>query len=128
MPILVALLLGIAALAFVLYPLYRRPARVPEAGHPQGLSLSGVQGEKPPCRRLGCPQNLSFFFPRRRRRREWKRKERSPNPDKCPNDDNCPNRPKKGQGERQEVPNRRQVKALADLSYREPGRPQGDAQ
>jgi hypothetical protein len=39
MPILVALLLGIAALAFVLYPLYRRPARVPEARHPQGLSL-----------------------------------------------------------------------------------------
>jgi hypothetical protein len=69
MPILVALLLGIAALAFVLYPLYRRPARVPGAGHPPELSLSGVQGAKPPCRGLGCPQKLSFFFTRRRRRR-----------------------------------------------------------
>ncbi len=62
--------------------------------------FSGVQGAKPACRGLGCPQKLSFFFTRRLRRREWKRKACCPNPDKCPNDDNCPNCPKKGQGER----------------------------
>ncbi len=69
---------------------------------------TGFQGAVSPL--AGCSR--SFLFPPRRLRREWKRKECCPNPDKCPNDDNCPNCPKKGQGERGEG---RDIQALSSL-------------